>query len=507
MRTGKNLVMISFAAIVLGISLIVHFLHRVVQWIEPYTLLEQSRGAASAAHTTVLAAFMAITVLTLIASFLLYKRDKEHAKIPYLVAIAATFGSMSIIAGGEGMVEYHFSVFMVVAALGYFENIKVVLLSTVVFAIHHVGGYFFIPELICGTSDYPFSLLFIHAAFLILTSAVVITQIVVRDRHLAQLEKEKDHAEIIKGMMRNVTATSSEVLSSINTLESGSTTTAHASQETKEAIQHLLTAAEEQITYTEKSKDMLHSVRESAETIIEQLNVSKQTSQETTKEAMQGIHVMEGTVSQMNEVVESANAMHRVVEKLENRSQQIEQTLQLITEIAAQTNLLALNAAIEAARAGDAGKGFAVVADEVRNLADLSNQYAREIAGVVKSLKDDTKELSMEMKQTEHNMTAGVEKVDESSAIFNRIVNRVGDVSTLLEQSFEMAGQIGKDVSDVSHFITEMAAAVASYRADTENIASAANRQLSMAVEFKKVTADLRAVTDNLNRQIKDVQL
>lgn len=508
MRTGKNLVMIIFAAVVLAISVIVLFLHRVVGWIDLYTLMEQSRGQASnTAHLIVIAVLMLISVITLITAFYLYRKDKEHSYIPYLIAISTTVGSMAIVSAGEGMVEYHFSVFMVVATLGYFENIKVILLSTILFAVQHFGGFLFVPELLCGTTEYPFSLLMIHAFFLLLTSALVIIQIVVRDRHMAVLEKEKDHAEIIKEMMRNVNLTSNEVLLNVEMLESGSATSTEASGETTVATKNLVKATEKQSIFIMRSKEMLEDVKTSADTIIEQLDTSKHTSVETTDEAIQGIQVMKNTVEQMNTVVTSANEMHRVVQQLENRSKDIETALLLITKISQQTNLLALNAAIEASRAGDAGKGFAVVADEVRKLADLSNQYATEISQVVKDLRSDTAQLIKEMQHTEQSMTIGVEKVDESSLIFNNIVGRVEEISNLLNQSYEMANKIGLDVGNMTQFNSEMMTAVDELQMDTQNIVSATDRQSLMADEFKKVTMDLRKVTDNLNGQIENISI
>lgn len=508
MGWSKNMVMILLALIVFFISILVLFLHRIVNWVEPYVLIEQSRGAAlTPVETSVVIVFYAITLGALVAAFLLYKRQNEHPFIPYVVMLSVTFGSMAIIASGNGMVEYHFSVFMVVAALGYFENIRVVIISTVIFALHHLGGYFLFPELLCGTSEYPFPLLLIHACFLLLTSAIVITQIIVRDRVLNKMKKETDHASIIRTMMREVNGVSQDVMVNLGKLEQGSHTSTEASQETKKAIQHLLANAEEQISYTAKSKVMLQGVQESTAQVNEHIEQAKQTSEQTMDEALKGVQVMTDTVSQMNHVVESAGQMRHVVDKLENRSKEIEITLQLITEIAAQTNLLALNAAIEAARAGEAGKGFAVVADEVRKLADLSNQYAARISEVVRGLRDDTAELSTEMQSTTKNMEMGVVKVDESNQIFNSIARRVEDISSRLNESYQMAEQIGIDVQDVTNFIDEMVTAVRSYRGDTEDIASAADRQLGTAEDLKTITVHMRQLTEHLNRQITDISI
>ena len=65
-------------------------------------------------------------------------------------------------------------------------------------------------------------------------------------------------------------------------------------------------------------------------------------------------------------------------------STQINQIVNIITEIAQQTDLLALNASIEAARAGDSGRGFAVVAEEISKLSAKTSLSAREISELIK---------------------------------------------------------------------------------------------------------------------------
>jgi methyl-accepting chemotaxis protein len=68
-----------------------------------------------------------------------------------------------------------------------------------------------------------------------------------------------------------------------------------------------------------------------------------------------------------------------IVRSLERSSDEIQEAVLLIRQVAKQTRLLALNATIEAVRAGEAGEGFAVVAGEVKALADEAAASSGEI--------------------------------------------------------------------------------------------------------------------------------
>ena len=88
----------------------------------------------------------------------------------------------------------------------------------------------------------------------------------------------------------------------------------------------------------------------------------------------------------INALADRVEQSSKVINQVENESDNIEVVVDVIKSIAEQTNLLALNAAIEAARAGDNGRGFAVVADEVRQLSLLTNNSTHQIEETITGL-------------------------------------------------------------------------------------------------------------------------
>ncbi len=90
--------------------------------------------------------------------------------------------------------------------------------------------------------------------------------------------------------------------------------------------------------------------------------------------------------SNLQESLQAETSMQETIssiQALRSFSDEISQTLEIITDIADETNLIALNAAIEAARAGVHGRTFSVVADKIRELAEVSLSNAHDIREVL----------------------------------------------------------------------------------------------------------------------------
>ena len=140
--------------------------------------------------------------------------------------------------------------------------------------------------------------------------------------------------------------------------------------------------------------------------------------------------------------------------KIEAQSQQVNQILGMIDEIAFQTNLLALNAGVEAARAGDAGKGFAVVAQEVRALAQRSADAAREIKSLITESSRQVSEGVDLVGQTGEALRGIVDKVDGIDALVNTIAASASEQATAL-------GQVNSAVNQLDQVTQRNAAMVA----------------------------------------------
>ncbi len=229
---SRNKTMLIVSAFVVLLSVVIHLLHRVFGFLETYLII-QGVTPLSPGLQLLQNLFFIVPILLLIVSFFLFKKEK-HDQLPLLLTLTLTFASISIIAGGDGLVEYHFSIFMVLAFIIFFNSFKLILISTVIFAIQHFGGYFLFPQLLCGTENYAFSLLMIHAVFLILMSGAASLIITLQNRatSLMQIEKEKQQ-EKEELLVAQLTKTANQVLNTVLQLKEGS-------QESKLASRKLL---------------------------------------------------------------------------------------------------------------------------------------------------------------------------------------------------------------------------------------------------------------------------
>ncbi len=151
-------------------------------------------------------------------------------------------------------------------------------------------------------------------------------------------------------------------------------------------------------------------------------------------------------------------------------SKRITEIVEIINNIAFQTNLLSLNAAIEAARVGDQGRGFAVVAGEVRNLAKMSADAARQIAGLI----------------------------DESSS-------RVSDSVTLANKSGEALQGIVDAITDVTGIITEIAVASEQQRQGMNQVNIAISEIDQMSQQNMSLVEETAATSEEISNMVREL--
>ena len=169
---------------------------------------------------------------------------------------------------------------------------------------------------------------------------------------------------------------------------------------------------------------------------IEELSATLDEITQKVRENTESAVAMFNNVSNNEEKVqhgfELAKKTSESIEDINNSTNEVNEAITIISQIAFQTNILSLNAAVEAATAGEAGKGFAVVAQEVRNLANKSAEAAKQIEDLMHSLKSKTDH----GKNIVTEMTSGYELLSEN------IKNNLSHVKNVVDSLKEQEGGI-----------------------------------------------------------------
>lgn len=156
--------------------------------------------------------------------------------------------------------------------------------------------------------------------------------------------------------------------------------------------------------------------------------------------AQQGAGMMQDTMNEMRSIQTQVQTVAERLGRLEESSEAIGESVQLITQIADRTSMLALNASIQAAQAGQMGRGFGVVAQEVERLAEIITDAASDIASRVGYIQRETEAVTSAMAMTRQEVMKGTQLADRTE----RTLKEIEDVSEHLAElirSISLAAQ------------------------------------------------------------------
>lgn len=376
-----------------------------------------------------------IPLLFFVFSLVLYRNNKDHHYIPYLLTLALTFGSIAIISGGSGRIEFHFSIFMVVAALGYYQEIKPILLMTTIFAIQHVLGLIVFPELVFGVESYMFSMFLWHAIFLILTSSAVSWQVYSGKKIEAfyQNKQQEQRKNIIEEIVNRLSTTTSQISTVSETLSNNTKESYEASGQLASSMEEVATSTEHQLGSIQENMNVISQIDDGITSINQTAQTVSRDSNASAEDAKHGSKLIEDLLKQIKEINKDVDDSYSKSKELHKRSQSIEGIIEVISDIADQTNLLALNASIESARAGEYGKGFAVVANEVRKLAEQSLQSSKNVSEIIKHILIETNQSVRSMENVKNSTEEGLDIAQKSNKVFHHISKTSDEVASEIQ--------------------------------------------------------------------------
>ena len=268
----------------------------------------------------------------------------------------------------------------------------------------------------------------------------------VQSRH----EKLQPVVEAVNGMISGISEMLGSAQEATQTVEDhvldarrGSDALARDASQQERQVEHISQVAE----------DMASTIKRVSERAVELSEALNEAAEVTRGGKQQIARANDG----MRLVRETTMQSVRVMKRLGESGQEINDTVLELTSLTTRMNLLALNAAIEAVRAGEQGQGFVVIAQEIRSLAVSSAEAARKVASRIRAIQNEITTVSQSVDQNIQHVVSQSELVTQTCIALEAI-------GTVMERMVEMmqglepaAGSQATGSQLVAHSVQEIA--------------------------------------------------
>ena len=307
--------------------------------------------------------------------------------------------------------------------------------------------------------------------------------------------------ESMQKMIRKIKATATDVAGSSEELTANANQSAQVTQNVAQSITEVAEAAEKQMAIVTKSSATIDDFQHGLEEVITNQRHAREQTQATAQKATEGNSFVQSTVEQMNSIAQTVQQTGEIVGKLGERSKEIGNIVEIISNISGQTNLLALNAAIEAARAGEHGRGFAVVAEEVRKLAEESQNASQKISDLIQSIQAETNQAVASMEEGRREAEKGKENVTATGESFSEILTMIGDVKKASLAVSERVLQLRENMGSIVDGMGEVDTSAKGIGSESQNVSAATEEQAAGMEEIASSSRSLANMANDLQTE------
>jgi methyl-accepting chemotaxis protein len=266
------------------------------------------------------------------------------------------------------------------------------------------------------------------------------------------------------GVARSFNTFIAQLQDIVRQVATGSASISAASQEISSGNRDLSARTEDQAASLEETAASMEEITSTVKQTADNADRANHLASQASGVATRGGEVIGDVVAKMSAI---SDASRKIVD-----------ITGVIDGIAFQTNILALNAAVEAARAGEQGRGFAVVAGEVRSLAQRAASAAKEIKALIED--------------SNTQVNAGAELVQQAGATMNEIISTTVNVATIINEIVSAAREQSSGIEQINQTITQLDASTQQNAALVEQVAASAESMQQQANVLNGVVGAFR---------------
>jgi len=312
---------------------------------------------------------------------------------------------------------------------------------------------------------------------------------------------------VLRTMIKAMREGSARLKKSIVELAASAEMTSDSSEQITKNLREAAANAEEQARCSSETTNAMRQVGSGVDRIVTTLATIAEASQEAAEVSHNGNVLIQEAISKMEEIGRYAQDTYSDMLQLETKTNEVDEIVSYIMDIARQSNMLALNASIEAASAGKHGHGFSVVAGEVRKLAVQSESATNRIKNIIAVMNEDTTRAVLLVKKEADHIEEGLFAVQKAGGAFGHIKKKVEQTADEIQELSAVSEEISSGTKQVIVAVAGMERLSSRTANNFIGITDAAESQLAAVKQIKKSSERLREMSTELERLAKQFKL
>ncbi|PIE34592.1 hypothetical protein CSA56_07315 [candidate division KSB3 bacterium] len=261
---------------------------------------------------------------------------------------------------------------------------------------------------------------------------------------------------------------------------------------------------------TENISSTLDRISETTTTINRDATTSMSVCQEVLEAIGQGQKSVEQNVDGIEHIQESMRDFFAIVKRLGERSEEVSEILEAISDIVDHTNLLAINAAIISVHAGEHGRDFAVIADEIGKFAERTRESTVEIEELLLSFQEEFTQAMQAMERTSDTMSAGIEFAHNAGKTFNTFAANMAELHDSIGRIAKNSLEHGREHKHLNRMI---AATEQLLQKKHDQMLQSLWQMMQMIAQIRGTTAEqterstrISSMAENVEHLIRDIK-